>query len=509
MAIVLAIEPDRRQAAHLTTIVRHQVGAELLLADTTEGALDAIGDRIPDLVLVPALLSPQDDAALAAALRVIAAAAHVRTLTIPVLSSGTKRAAIGGMLAKWRKNRTASPEPEGCDPAVFGEQISTYLREAAAERAQIEDDLIGSEPVRIAPPVAARTEAVAVKKVWAIESIASVEPIAPAETIAPAVAEAIVPVVAEAIVPVVAEAIEPVAAVQYPYSVEPVQEIAHRDAFEELERIAADVATEPVVEAVERWTARPIDELVEEPVDEPIELDEQLIDLSGQLEDLSEETDRELFDGDQVRVYTIGAEADEPRADTLDLLPSLPEPEAVVAPLEAAIATAVPVVELEAEPLVAAEPLIDTRFAEPPVAEPPVAAPMFAESQFVEPPEPPRPDIQPWVPMFLTPGRMWPAMEGMPAETPAPRAEPPDWIELVASLRQDLERRRADPAAAAEPIALRPSNGPKADVLQLVKKPRPHAKKVKPVQDEWGFFDPEQCGFSTLLAKLNEITAET
>ena len=56
MPIVLAIEPDRRQAAHLTAIVRHQVGAELLLADTTEGALDAIGDRIPDLVLVPALL---------------------------------------------------------------------------------------------------------------------------------------------------------------------------------------------------------------------------------------------------------------------------------------------------------------------------------------------------------------------------------------------------------------------------------------------------------------------
>ncbi|MGH7634114.1 MAG: hypothetical protein ACRENC_10325, partial [Gemmatimonadaceae bacterium] len=86
---MLAIEPDRRQAAHLTAIVRNQVGVELVVADTTEGALDAIGNRVPDLVLVPALLSPQDDAALAAALRVIAAAAHVRTLTIPVLSNGT------------------------------------------------------------------------------------------------------------------------------------------------------------------------------------------------------------------------------------------------------------------------------------------------------------------------------------------------------------------------------------------------------------------------------------
>src|SRR6478735_8297494 len=99
MPIVLAIEPDRRQAAHLTAIVRHQVGAELLLADTTEGALDAIGDRIPDLVLVPALLSPQDDAALAAALRVIAAAARVQMLTIPVLGVPRPTSRAGGMLS--------------------------------------------------------------------------------------------------------------------------------------------------------------------------------------------------------------------------------------------------------------------------------------------------------------------------------------------------------------------------------------------------------------------------
>src|SRR4051812_16444997 len=148
MAIVLAIEPDRRQAAHLAAIVRHQVHAELLIADTTEGALDAIGNRIPDLVLVPALLSPQDDAALAAALRVIAAAAHVRTLTIPVLASGIAHAPKLGMLAKWRKGRDASPEPDGCDPAVFAEQISAYLQEAAAAREQIDDDLLrGDQPV--------------------------------------------------------------------------------------------------------------------------------------------------------------------------------------------------------------------------------------------------------------------------------------------------------------------------------------------------------------------------
>ena len=89
MPLILAIEPDRRQAAQLSVVVRKRVHAELILVDTTERALDAIGNRMPDLVLVPALLSPQDDVALAAALRVIAAAAYVQMLTIPVLGSRT------------------------------------------------------------------------------------------------------------------------------------------------------------------------------------------------------------------------------------------------------------------------------------------------------------------------------------------------------------------------------------------------------------------------------------
>src|SRR2546422_5771355 len=126
MPLILAIEPDRRQAAQLSVVVRKRVHAELILVDTTERALDAIGSRVPDLVLVPALLSPQDDAALAAALRVIAAAANVRTLTIPVFSNGTSHSQGGGLFARFRRGRSESSSV-GCDPAVFAEQITEYL----------------------------------------------------------------------------------------------------------------------------------------------------------------------------------------------------------------------------------------------------------------------------------------------------------------------------------------------------------------------------------------------
>jgi len=279
------------------------------------------------------------------------------------------------MLAKWRRNREASQEPEGCDPAVFGEQISAYLQEVAEARAELEDE--------------------------------------PLEFFA-------------------APAVEPMA-------IAPIEEPVEQS----------------VTESIETWAA------------DSNELPD--IDLSDELAGLSdEETGDELFDGERVGIYTISAGEETSQGDAFDLLPAILEPDAV------ALHAVAPVEEL-----------------------------------FLEPPEPPRADIAPWVPMYLTPGRMWPALEGMPAETPAPRTEQPDWIELVASLRQDLERRRTDsPSAAADPIAARPSDGAEADVRQLVKKQKPHMKKAKPIQDEWGFFDPEQCGFSTLLAKLEEITED-
>lgn len=159
MPIILAIEPDRRQAAHLTAMVHRRVKAELILVPTTEGALDAIGNRVPDLVLVPALLSPQDDAALAAALRVIAAAARVQMLTTPVLGPARPAAKSGGVLSALRRDKSRSAEPDGCDPAVFAEQIASYLERAAQERARAAGDLAQEDAPRVAESAAMPAQA--------------------------------------------------------------------------------------------------------------------------------------------------------------------------------------------------------------------------------------------------------------------------------------------------------------------------------------------------------------
>ena len=497
MAIVLAIEPDRRQAAQLTAIVRHQVDAELVIADTTEGALDAIGNRVPDLVLVPALLSPQDDAALAAALRVIAAAAHVRTLTIPVLATGVKRApAGGGMLAKWRKQRAASPEPEGCDPAVFGEQIAAYLQEAAAERAQLEEDaLLDAERIEAGA---------AVSSIELDDSVVAQPPIElAADEVAATIGLDEPWISAEKVqTPVVDEpwiAAEPMqtTVVDEPWiAAEPIQSVSVDEPWiapEPIHALAVGLLEEPSIVPL---SASLDESSVDEPPAGPV-VDEASIDLSGELEELSVHADSLVVDDVAAGVFTITSDDHDTSVfDLMDHVPGILEPPSILEGVEAALDQIAAAARLRPEP----------RRARRRRATPASAEAAVANASRREEPEAPRPDVASWVPMFLTPGRIWPALEGVPAETPAAHAEQPDWIELVASLRQDLERRRTDPASSADPVAARPSDGADARMHRLVKKPKLPARKTKPVQDEWGFFDPERCGFSTLLAKLEEIT---
>ena len=143
MPLILAIEPDRRQASQLTAMVRGRLHAELVLGESAERALAALGQRVPDLILTSALLSPKDETALGERLRSLdGAAAHVQTLTIPVLASSSGRASrAGGVLSALRRDKSkgAVASSDGCDPGVFAEQCKEYLERAATERATLEE----------------------------------------------------------------------------------------------------------------------------------------------------------------------------------------------------------------------------------------------------------------------------------------------------------------------------------------------------------------------------------
>jgi hypothetical protein len=133
MSIILAIEPDRRRATQLKGMARAHLTAELLVAPTASEALEALGGRVPDVLLTAPLLPSHEEATMADYLRQLGqAAAHVQTLTIPLLASGPER--DRPVLSTFLRERITRTEPEGCDPAVFAEQITEYLREAQERR---------------------------------------------------------------------------------------------------------------------------------------------------------------------------------------------------------------------------------------------------------------------------------------------------------------------------------------------------------------------------------------
>src|SRR5688500_17739051 len=133
MSLILAIEPNKNQAHQLNALVRQHLKAELVTAPTAAAALAALGDRIPDVVLTPALFGLRDEAALTERLRQLGSdGSHVQTLAIPILAPATARGGNNGLLG--RKKDKGSEGNVGCDPAVFAEQIKIYLQRASVER---------------------------------------------------------------------------------------------------------------------------------------------------------------------------------------------------------------------------------------------------------------------------------------------------------------------------------------------------------------------------------------
>src|SRR5688500_14927967 len=85
--LILAIESDRQQITQLKSAVR-ELTAQLVLAESAEQALAAIGRRVPDLIRSPPLRSPQDDGTLTARSRELGqAAVHVQMVSRPILAT--------------------------------------------------------------------------------------------------------------------------------------------------------------------------------------------------------------------------------------------------------------------------------------------------------------------------------------------------------------------------------------------------------------------------------------
>ena len=137
MPLVVALEPDVRQAAILKRLIRDRVHAELIVVDSRDAAVAAVDARVPDVILLTALLSPRDEAEIISHLRALSGAEHVQTHTIPQLASsqdGEPVVTQGGLLGKLRRKKVAEPIP-GCDPSAFADEVGTFIGRAAEMKA--------------------------------------------------------------------------------------------------------------------------------------------------------------------------------------------------------------------------------------------------------------------------------------------------------------------------------------------------------------------------------------
>jgi hypothetical protein len=118
----------------------------------------------------------------------------------------------------------------------------------------------------------------------------------------------------------------------------------------------------------------------------------------------------------------------------------------------------------------------------------------------------------------------WPTLETHVVESRVPVGaeqikrgdfeEPKEWLDIIEALRRDAQQMKFARSGAA-PGEIQPA-GPTPGSAEAApkKKRRSPGNPVNPVQrnpgapvqDEWGFFDPQKCGFAALLAKLEEIT---
>jgi hypothetical protein len=610
MSLILAIEPDRRQVAHLTSIVRHVKGADLVLADTTERALESIGNNIPDLILVPALLSPQDDAALAAALRVIASAAHVQMLTIPTFAAPKPKRRVGGMLSAFRRKQDDDEPLEGCDPRVFADEIASYLERANEERAaaQFYDtdqrtvesernsssasafagafDKVSETPTNPEPEIEMGFEAPIQPEAVSAEETEHDVPAAgahfdapsepPLESLVvaqepehePAVIEANAPTFETAFPVYRAEELPREIAATPPETAEPMALDEFATTLEHVEPAAAPIVEHerPLAAAKHPADDVPVSEFEDLladferanlPTFEEVHADSWMLDAQDD-EPHHEDVDDQDIDLSVELDAVLGA-ADAPPHH------SLSEPKGPSLPAEGpphASWQGWPPLDRAAQEQAAAgngngngnghgngngnghkriEPdaSLLAEFVHADFEEQQVEA---ADDTQLEPFEPVVP-LERFEPMPLAGWMAWPRIEGAEAEVyqepiaPRKPAAKPEWVELMRSLREDIARRRAElaasgpveppkekprrplsavaariragkpaPAPAPAPIAPPPANA-HADADADADNKRP--KRTRPIEDEWGLFDPEQCGFAALLDKLDEITVAT
>jgi hypothetical protein len=608
MFLILAIEPDRRQANRLAAIARGPLrNAELVTVDTVQAGLELIARRVPDLVLTSMLVSAKDDAALAERLRQLdTAGRQLQTLVIPLFAA-PRKSGDGGLLARFTKSDDEG-SAHGCQPAVFAAQINEYLdnlqldREARELRqpysapaetlyqqpsvtdpyqevvasVSAEQVIVPSPAMPTAPPVVEpSTPTIEADRTIVAEPAAAPTAVPPRLPLVRPAASTALPrsstppsILKEPARVAAPSVIKPAPPIEAPLMVEPPRVVAPPRAVESPRDIEAPRTVEPAREfeaaaIVDTPTAEPARLIAPSPVVEPRRSAER----PARFESIVKPADNDLQTepvAEPVRMI-----APSPVAAPEDVAPAAAthatESEAPRAPVKPAAAASRPAAPGKAKPKVARVQFVGPLHEDPEVAkfmaalnelptvdvvegdgdgnaELPRVEQASAESTkperevVVNPtPIPSRATLAETVPSGETPAapampKTVKALKPARARTISPAAAPPP---LPPSARKRVTpiRRGAsapaqpepEPAAEAPPGAEEPPPAATSTPVKVVGRIKPASsttaapagpravkqkgasRRPRPVQDEWGLFDPDQAGLPAVQAALEDI----
>lgn len=112
--------------------MNEHVHAELYIAESVGGAIEQMGRRMPDVIIVPALLSPHDGATLSAHVKQLHGVPYVQLLTIPAFDM------LGEPEAETRRGmglfRRQAPALRRYDRGMVGSQIADAVARAREAR---------------------------------------------------------------------------------------------------------------------------------------------------------------------------------------------------------------------------------------------------------------------------------------------------------------------------------------------------------------------------------------
>src|SRR5262245_61535182 len=134
---VLAFEGDPTQTEGIRHVVCDLVGARLTVATSLDQLLHALREKTPDLVLLPALVSPSQENALVDTLRSLPHASHVETILTPVLPPRERASAPQGWLRWTRRGASAPATP--VETEEFAARVHWALERARDKRAHAID----------------------------------------------------------------------------------------------------------------------------------------------------------------------------------------------------------------------------------------------------------------------------------------------------------------------------------------------------------------------------------